>query len=225
MRVLLIEDDAKLSETIRRVLEQENHKIALASTGPDGLAFGVTGEFDVIILDVMLPGLDGNSVCRSMRAAGVQTPVLMLTALADVDRRVEGLESGADDYLPKPFAFKELLARLNALHRRSSVTGEDNDMMVVEDLELNLRSHRASRSGQNIELTATEFKLLEYLMRNSGQVMTRGKLLDAVWGLDYDGESNVVDTYIHYLRRKIDGISPALIQTIRGVGYSIRREP
>lgn len=225
MQVLLIEDDQKLSETIRRVLEQESHGVSVASTGPDGLAMGINTELDVIILDVMLPGLDGTSVCRSLRAAGVQTPVLMLTALGDVDRRVEGLEAGADDYLPKPFAFKELLARLNALNRRSAVSPKGIDVLTVEDLELDLKSHRATRSGSNIELTATEFKLLEYLMRNTGQVMSRGKVLDAVWGFDYDGESNVVDTYIHYLRRKIDNVEPTLIQTVRGVGYSIRSEP
>lgn len=224
MRVLLIEDDQKLSETIRRVLQQESHKVTIAETGPEGLAVGVGSEFDLVILDVMLPGLDGNSVCRSLRAAGVQTPVLMLTALGDVDRRVEGLESGADDYLPKPFAFKELLARMNALYRRSGTMVGDSDVLAIEDLELDLKSHRAARAGLNIELTATEFKLLEYLMRNSGQVMTRGKVLDAVWGFDYDGESNVVDTYIHYLRRKVDSVEPALIQTIRGVGYSIRND-
>lgn len=222
MRLLLIEDDERLLETMRRVLHKEGNTVALAQTGPAGLAAGVGDEFDVIVLDVMLPGLDGFSVVRGLRASGVQTPVLMLTALGDVDRRVEGLEAGADDYLSKPFAFKELLARLSALHRRSGIHIENSDLLVVDDLELDLRTHSASRSGQSIGLTATEFRLLEFLMRNTGIVLSRGRLLDAVWGLDYDGESNVIDTYIHYLRRKIDSGHPTLLQTIRGVGYTIR---
>ena len=222
MRLLIIEDDDRLLGTLKRVLEGEGHAVSTAETGPDGLASGVAAEFDVIILDVMLPGLDGNLVCRGLRAADVQTPVLMLTALGDVDRKVEGLNSGADDYLSKPFSFKELLARINALHRRSSVSVGGTDLLSVEGLVLDLKTHTASRSGQLIELTATEFRLLEFLMRNSGAVLSRGKLLDAVWGFDYDGESNVVDTYIHYLRRKVDFVSPSLIQTMRGVGYSLR---
>jgi len=222
MQLLIIEDDERLLSTLTRVLEEEGHAVSSAETGPDGLASGVAGEFDVIILDVMLPGLDGNLVCRGLRAADVQTPVLMLTALGDVDRKVEGFESGADDYLSKPFSFKELLARISALYRRSNTSQGSSDVLTVEGLSLDLKSHSGSRAGQAIELTATEFKLLEFLMRNTGIALSRGRLLDAVWGFDYDGESNVVDTYIHYLRRKVDFVEPALIQTMRGVGYSLR---
>ena len=222
MRLLIIEDDERLLSTLTRVLTEEGHSVSVSETGPGGLAAGVADEFDVIVLDVMLPGLDGNLVCRGLRAANVQTPVLMLTALGDVDRKVEGFESGADDYLTKPFSFKELLARISALHRRSGATGSTPDVLAVEDLTLDLRTHSASRAGEDIELTATEFRLLEFLMRNADLVLSRGRLLDAVWGFDYDGESNVVDTYIHSLRSKIDFTTPHLIQTMRGAGYALR---
>ncbi len=219
MRILIVEDDARLRRAVRRVLEQEGHTVEEANDGPTGLAFATGAKLDVIILDVMMPGLDGFQVSRGLRAAGVDTPVLMLTARGEVNDRVVGLDSGADDYLTKPFAFKELLARLRALARRRRPT-EDQTTLVYEDLELDLLRHEARRSGRRIALTSTEFRLLEFLMRNRTIVLSRSRILDEIWGLDYDGESNVVDTYIHYLRRKVDADDGVpLIRTIRGSGY------
>jgi DNA-binding response OmpR family regulator len=221
MRVLIVEDEPGIRQTMLRVFEREGHVVDEAADGQSGLSKAVTGEHDVVILDVLLPILDGLQVCKAIRAAGVKTPVLMLTALSDVDDRVNGLDSGADDYLGKPFAFKELLARVRALGRRGGENVEDTTLRC-EDLELDLLRHTARRGDRRIELTTTEFRLLEYLCRNSTHVLSRSKILDEVWGFDYDGESNVVDTYVHYLRRKIDTYEPRqLIRTVRGYGYAL----
>jgi DNA-binding response OmpR family regulator len=221
MRVLIVEDEPGIRRTTRRVLEREGYQVDEAADGRSGLSQGASGEYDVILLDVLLPELDGTQVCKALRAAGVATPVLMLTALSDIDDRVTGLDSGADDYLGKPFAFKELLARLRALTRRGTV-GSAEPVLKHEDLELDLLRHQARRGQRRITLTTTEFRLLEFMMRNKTVVLSRSRILDEVWGFDYDGESNVVDTYVHYLRRKIDDGEPRLlIRTVRGYGYAL----
>lgn len=221
MRVLIVEDEPAIRQTMRRVFKREGYFVDEAEDGPSGLSQAVGGEHDVVILDVLLPGLDGFQVCNAIRAAGVKTPILMLTALSDVDDRVTGLDSGADDYLGKPFAFKELLARVRALGRRPA--GDSTEPKLnYDDLEVDLLRHSARRGGRRIELTTTEFRLLEFLARNATHVLSRSKILDEVWGFDYDGESNVVDTYVHYLRRKIDvGEERQLIRTVRGYGYAL----
>jgi two-component system OmpR family response regulator len=221
MRILLIEDEEALRRSITRVLAHEGMQVAEASTGPDGLALAVVGGFDVVILDVLLPGLDGVQVCRGLRAAGVATPVLMLTALGEVSHRVVGLDAGADDYLAKPFAFEELLARLRALARRSAPSLSASSLSCGE-LTLDLL-RRELRIGERVErLTDTEFRLLEFLMRHKGQVVSRGRLQDAVWGYSYEGESNVVELYVHYLRTKIGTADEgSSIHTVRGAGYRL----
>ncbi len=221
MRVLIVEDEPEIRKTMHRVFEREGYLVDEAPDGRSGLSQAVSGEHDVVILDVLLPGLDGIQVCKALRAAGVTTPVLMLTALSDVDDRVTGLDSGADDYLGKPFVFKELLARVRALGRRPSTTGTEPTLQF-EDLEVDLLRHAAKRGDRRIDLTTTEFRLLEFMARNATHVLSRSRILDEVWGFDYDGESNVVDTYVHYLRRKIDaGEERQLIRTVRGFGYAL----
>jgi DNA-binding response OmpR family regulator len=220
MHVLLVEDDVRLSRVIRRILEEEAHLVETAQDGPSGADLALTGSFDVVILDVMLPGIDGFEVCRRLRAGGIDTPVLMLTARDAVEDRVRGLDSGADDYLAKPFAFAELLARLRALGRRRNELS--SELLTVEDLTLNPAVRVVKRAGRVIELTAKEFVLLEYLMRHPGQVLTRTQILDHVWGYAFASDTNVVDIYIHYLRNKVDkGFGSRLIATVRGVGYRI----
>ncbi len=221
MRVLLVEDERRLAHLVKRVLEEEGHQVEVAHNGQDGLSLGLGGEFDVIILDILLPGIDGVEVCRALRKEKVDTPILMLTALDSVEDKVRGLDAGADDYLPKPFAFEELLARLRALSRRR-VEPRDPYYLQVGDLVLDLKRRRARRGKREIDLSPREFALLEVLMRNAGRVLTRSQILDRVWGYDFAPDSNVVDVYIAYLRRKVDkGHSKALIHTIRGYGYMI----
>ncbi|MCS7294935.1 MAG: response regulator transcription factor, partial [Dehalococcoidia bacterium] len=188
-----------------------------------GLYQALLEEYDAIILDVMLPGKDGIAVARELRAKGRTTPILMLTARDAIPDRVAGLDAGADDYLVKPFALSELLARLRALDRRARMSAAEPHVLRVADLELDLRAREARRQGKRIELTAKEFALLEALMRHPGQVLTRSQLLDMVWHYDASIESNIVDTYIHYLRTKVDkDFEPKLIRTVRGAGYALR---
>jgi DNA-binding response OmpR family regulator len=222
MHILVVEDEQRLAYLLRRVLLEERHMVDIARDGQEGLMLAESGTYDVVILDVMLPGLDGIEVCRQMRADNIMSPVLMLTARGSVEDRVLGLNVGADDYLTKPFAMEELLARINALLRRRDRSFEMIAELCVADLTLNLVRHEVRRGGQVIELTAKEFALLEYLMRHPGQVMTRTQIIDAVWRYDMDALSNVVDIYIHYLRDKVDyGFSRSLIKTVRGKGYKI----
>jgi DNA-binding response OmpR family regulator len=222
MRVLLVEDDSRLSAILRRTLEEEGYPCDVVEDGRDAVFQAATVDYDLLLLDVMIPGIDGFEVARRVRGNGAQTPILMLTARDAVPDRVQGLDAGADDYLVKPFAVSELLARVRALVRRSQMTPEDN-ALVFEDLKLDLRSREATRGDQTIELTSREFALLETLMRHPGQVLTRAQLLDQVWGLDAPVESNVVETYIHYLREKVDrGFDRRLIRTVRGAGYCLR---
>jgi DNA-binding response OmpR family regulator len=219
--ILVVEDERRLAQVIRKVLEEEGHTTDLAYDGEDGLAMAMDGSHDVIVLDILLPGMDGLEVCRALRANRVDTPVLLLTALDAVEDRVRGLDAGADDYLPKPFAFQELLARLRALGRRR-VQAREPDQLQVGDLVLDLRRRRAQRAGKAIELSPKEFALLEFLMRNEGRVVTRTQILDHVWGYDYSPDSNLVDVYVTYLRRKVDrGHDRNLIRTVRGAGYAL----
>jgi DNA-binding response OmpR family regulator len=221
MYVLLVEDERRLSQLVRRVLEEEGHTVDAAFDGEEGLAMGLDGTHDVIVLDIMLPAKDGIEVCKSLRRKKVDTPVLLLTALDGVDDRVRGLDAGADDYLPKPFAFQELLARLRALSRRR-VQAADPLEMTVSDLSLDVRRRRAERGGTPIDLSPKEFSLLEFLMRNQGRVVTRTQILDHLWGYDFATDSNLVDVYVAYLRRKVDkGHDHKLIRTVRGVGYAL----
>ena len=221
MYLLVVEDERRLTQVIRRVLEEEGHTVDVAYDGDEGLAMALDGSHDVIVMDVMMPAKDGIEVCASLRREKVDTPVLLLTALDSVDDRVRGLDAGADDYLPKPFAFQELLARIRALGRRK-VQGREASELRIDDLVLDLRRRRAQRAGKNIDLSPKEFNLLEFLMRNEGRVVTRTQILDHLWGYDYDSESNLVDVYVAYLRRKVDkGHGHQLIRTVRGIGYAL----
>lgn len=221
MYILVVEDERRLAQVIRKVLEEEGHTVDVAYDGEDGLAMAMEGSHDVIALDILLPGMDGLEVCRALRASRVDTPVLLLTALDAVEDRVRGLDAGADDYLPKPFAFQELLARLRALGRRR-VQAREPDQLRTGDLALDLRRRRAERNGKTIELSPKEFALLEFLMRNESRVVTRTQILDHVWGYDYSPDSNLVDVYVTYLRRKVDrGHQRKLIRTVRGAGYAL----
>jgi DNA-binding response OmpR family regulator len=221
MYILLVEDERRLAQVVRRVLEEEGHTVDLAHDGEEGLAMATDGSHDVIVLDILLPAMDGFEVCRALRRDRMDTPVLLLTALDGIDDRVRGLDAGADDYLPKPFAFQELLARLRALGRRK-VQAREPTYLEVNGLRLDLRRRRADREGHAIELSPKEFSLLEFLMRNEGRVVTRTQILDHIWGYDYGTDSNLVDVYMAYLRRKVDrGNGQKLIRTVRGVGYAL----
>lgn len=222
MHILVVEDEQRLAYLLRRVLLEERHTVDLAYDGPGGLDLALSDSYDVVTLDLMLPGIDGIEICRQMRAERIMTPVLMLTARGAVEDRVTGLNVGADDYLTKPFAMEEFLARVNALLRRRDRRFDETPQLVVSDLTLDLVRHEARRAGRAIELTAKEFALLEYLMRHPGQALSRTQIVDAVWRYDIEALSNVVDIYIHYLRDKIDqDFARPLIKTVRGVGYKI----
>jgi two-component system OmpR family response regulator len=224
MRILLIEDDAVVANFIHVSFSQEGHIVDVVANGKDGLAQSVSESYDIFIIDRMLPGIDGLKIIRSIRAAEIGTPILILSALADVNERVEGLESGADDYLVKPFALSELRARVNVLVRRKvgeSVASETE--LNVGDLKLDLLTRRARRGRQEIELKPREYRLLEYLMRHANQVVTRTMLLENVWNYYFDPRTNIIDVHISRLRQKIDkGFSTSLLHTIRGAGYVIR---
>ena len=222
MHILVVEDEQRLAFLLRRVLLEERHTVDLAHDGEKGLDLALSDTYDAVILDVMLPVYDGFEICRQMRQERVLSPVLMLTARGAVEDRVKGLNVGADDYLTKPFAMEELLARVNALLRRRDRRFDETPQLTIGDVTLDLVRHEARRAGQVIELTAKEFALLEYLMRHPGQVLTRTQITDAVWRYDLEALSNVVDIYIHYLRDKIDsGFARPVIKTVRGVGYKI----
>ena len=220
MRVLLVEDEARIADFITRGLSEQGYAVDTACDGGEALQWANVAGFDLIILDVMLPGPDGFEVCRSLRERGLRTPILMLTARDAVEDRVRGLDSGADDYLIKPFAFVELLARLRALMRREpAVVGS---VLQVGDLRFDTATLEVSRRDVSIELTAEECRLLEYLMRHPNQVLTRTMIAERVWNYDFDNATNVIDVHIRNLRRKIDDSSPIkLIQTVRGAGYRI----
>ncbi|MDN3566655.1 response regulator transcription factor [Paeniroseomonas aquatica] len=223
MKILLVEDDPETAGFIRRGLTEAGHVVDHAADGPDGLHLAMGGGgYDVLVVDRMLPRLDGLGLVRALRAAGLRTPVLFLTARTGVGDRVEGLEAGADDYLGKPFAFAELAARLNALARRPPMAAEATTLRVA-DLEMDLLRRVVTRGGRRIELQPREFRLLEYLMRRTGQVVTRTMLLEGVWDFHFDPRTSVVETHVSRLRAKLGGEeAPALIHTMRGAGYVIR---
>jgi two-component system, OmpR family, response regulator len=224
MRVLVVEDERKLGELLRRGLGEEGYAADLADRGEEALWMAQAVSYDAIVLDVMLPGADGFEICRRLRGNGVWSPVLMLTARDAVDDRVSGLDAGADDYLAKPFAFEELLARLRALTRRAPA--ERPPVLEVGDLRLDPAAHKAWRGDQELGLSAKEFALLELLMRRSGLTLSRTQLLDGAWDMAFESRSNVIDVYIRYLREKIDRpFGRDSIETIRGVGYRLRAEP
>jgi len=221
MRILVVEDQKDLNDIIVRKLTNEHYSVDACYTGDDALDFIRCAEYDAIILDIMLPGITGLGILKDMRDKGDKTPVLLLTALGTVDDRVAGLDAGADDYLVKPFDFDELMARVRALIRR----GGDRASSVITsgDLTLDSASRQVQRAGQDILLTAKEFDILEYLMQNEGKVLSRDKLSNHIWNYDYDGGSNVIDVYVHHLRKKIDGgFEQKKIITVKGAGYMIR---
>src|SRR5215216_3777659 len=226
MKVLVVDDERAVRESLRRALELEGYEIELAGDGSEAL-YRLEGneEPDAMILDVLMPGVDGLEVCRRLRGSGSRLPVLMLTARTQVEDRVEGLDAGADDYVTKPFALDELLARVRALLRRTAdeEEGESGEVIRFVDLELDPATREVTRNGRPIELTRTEFSLLELFMRNPRQVLTRTIIFERVWGYDFGYASNSLDVYIGYLRRKTEaGGEPRLIQTVRGVGYALR---
>ncbi|HEY2347266.1 MAG TPA: response regulator transcription factor [Xanthomonadaceae bacterium] len=222
MRILIVEDDPHTAAFIAKGLTEDGHTVDQADNGRDGLFLATTETYDAIVLDRMLPAVDGLTVLRTLRGAGNATPVLVLTALGDVDHRVEGLRAGADDYLVKPFAYAELSARIDSLLRRRQSTSAETTELRVGDLELNLLTREARRAGKTIELQPREFRLLEYLMRQAERVVTRTMLLEAVWDYHFDPQTNVIDVHISRLRQKIDrGHPKPLLHTVRGAGYRL----
>ena len=222
MKILLIEDDRENADYVVAGLREEGHLVAQAASGADGLICAMGNGFDLLIVDRMIPGLDGLNLVKSLRAAGHHTPVLFLTALGDIEDRVSGLNAGGDDYLVKPFAFSELVARVAALGRRPHTTAAETRLQV-HDLELDLLSRTVRRRGELIELQPREFRLLEYLMRHADQVVTRTMLLEHVWDIRFDPRTNVVESHISRLRTKVDkAFETELIHTVRGAGYCVR---
>jgi heavy metal response regulator len=225
MRILIVEDERRVYRFLKKGFQEESFVIDIATDGEQGSLLARTENYDVIILDVMLPRKNGFEVLKEIKQAKVTTPILILSAKGDVETRVEGLNLGADDYLPKPFAFSEVLARVRSLIRRQAVDGERSSILKVADLEMDVLTREVSRSGQGITLTNKEFQLLEYLLRNKGRVLSRVILTEHIWDMNFDSETNLVDVVINRLRRKIDdGFSPQLIHTVRGAGY-VLREP
>ena len=222
MQILLVEDDNRVADHVAKGLREAGHMVERVADGKKALYMAAGESFDVVILDRMLPNVDGLTILQTMRAAGDHTPVLLLSALGEVDERVKGLRAGADDYLAKPFSFSELLARIEVLARRGPATPEKTSLSVM-DLNLDLLAHEVTRSGQRLDLTAREFRILEYLMRNVGRVVTRSMLLEKVWDYHFDPQTNIIDQHMSRLRQKVDkGYKARLIHTVRGTGYMIR---
>ena len=221
VQILLIEDDTRLSALVADRLRGEGHTAETAADGDEGLRLASSGRFDMAVVDVMLPGMDGLHVASTLRERGVTTPILMLTARDTVDDRVAGLRAGADDYLVKPFAFKELVARIDALARRAP-RADDDGSTTVENVRLDPRARRVTVDGQTVDLTAKEFDLLACLMEHRGRVLSRVELKELVWDFSFDAQTKVVDLYVHYLRRKL-GSAGEIIETVRGVGYVVGR--
>ena len=225
MRLLLVEDDRAISRFLVKGLREDQHVVDLIADGVSALDAAVSEAYDVVVLDLMLPGLDGFEVCRRMRAEGVVTPVLVISARDAVKDRVQGLDCGADDYLVKPFAFDELLARLRALDRRARQR-EAKRLSAYGPIAIDPVDHRVTVHGQSLNLTATEYRLIEYLVRRAESIVTRDQMAEYVWGGDYDPLSNLADVYVGYVRRKIQAATPRpLIHTVRGLGYMLREEP
>lgn len=222
MRILCIEDDQELLEYINKGLSEVGHVVDIAKNGNDGVFLSTTEQYDVILVDRMLPGVDGLTIIKTLRGTGDITPILIFSALGEVDDRVKGLRAGGDDYLVKPFAFSELLARIEALHRRNRKSADVETVLSAHDIELNLLTRKVNSSGKEIELQATEFRLLEYLLRHKGQIVTRTMLLEYVWDYHFDPQTNVIDVHISRLRQKIgQDADNEIIKTVRGSGYII----
>jgi heavy metal response regulator len=223
MRIIVIEDDNKIAAFIKKGLEEEHYAVDVFHDGEEGAYWATINDYDLIILDIMLPGKDGIEICDEIRRENIISPILMLTAKSSVKDRVKGLDIGADDYLTKPFDFEELFARVRSLLRRNQ--SYKTKTLNIADLELNPASRTVSRAGEKIALTGREYALLEYLMRNKGRVLTETKIIEHVWDMNYDHDSNIVNVYLHHLREKIDkGFDNKLIHTIRSLGYSIKDE-
>ena len=223
MNILLVEDDAHLAGHVAKGLKEVGHSVTAAHDGKDGLILATTERFDAIVLDRMLPGMDGLKILQTLRATGDQTPILILSALSDIDERVKGLRMGSDDYLAKPFALAELIARIEVLGRRP-MTQADPETIEVQDLKLDLFSRHAFRGGARMDLTDREFRILAHLARNAGRVVTRSMLLEAVWDYQFDPQTNIIDQHVSRLRQKLDAdFREPLIVTVRGAGYMIER--
>ena len=221
MRILIVEDEKKIADFIKRGLKEEGYAVDVAYDGEEGQFLAKTNEYDLVLLDLMLPKLDGLTLCRALRKSGILVPIIMVTAKDTIEDKVIGLDSGADDYITKPFAFEELLARIRAVFRKKSAA--KSSTLQIADLSLDPVTHKVSRGGKNIILTTKEHALLEYLMRNAGKVITRTMISEHVWDADFDTFTNVIDVYINYLRKKIDtGYKNKLIQTVRGRGYILK---
>jgi len=226
MRILIVEDEKRLAQFLKKGFEAESMAVDIARDGDEGATLGREGDYDAIVLDLMLPGKDGIEVLNEIRSAGKSTPILILSARGDVEDRIRGLNLGADDYLPKPFAFAEVLARVRALLRRQSADGDRGSVLRADDLSVDLLSRKATRGGREIELTNKEFQLLEYLLRSKNRVLSRVLIIEHIWDMQFDGGTNVVDVMINRLRRKIDdGARHPLIRTVRGVGYVLEEPP
>jgi two-component system OmpR family response regulator len=222
MRILVIEDDEQTASYLRKGLKESGHAVDWSKDGRDGLYMATSEPYDLLIVDRMLPGIDGLSIVKVLRSDGIKTPILILSALGQVDDRVKGLTAGADDYLPKPYAFAELTARVDALLRRGPMPSTETSLRVG-DLALDLLGRTATRAGKTIDLKPREFQLLEYLMRHAGQVVTRTMLLEGVWDYHFDPQTNVIDVHMSRLRQKIDkGFATPLLHTVRGAGYTLR---
>ncbi len=221
MRILVVEDEKKVASFIKKGLEEDYYSVDVAMDGKEGTRLALSEEYDLIILDIMLPFKDGISILKDIRAEKISTPVLMLTAKDNVEDKVHGLDSGADDYLAKPFAFDELLARVRALLRRNSI--EKNTVLIAGELQLDTQTHKAFRNGDEIQLTVKEYMILEFLLRNKNRVISRTVLSEHVYDYHFDSDTNVIDVYINKLRNKIDkGFDNPILQTVRGVGYIIK---
>jgi heavy metal response regulator len=222
MRMLLVEDEKNVAAFIRKGLEEEFYAVDVAEDGAEGFLMATSNEYDLMILDIMLPGMNGMELCKRLREKGLKSPILMLTAIDSVNSKVEALESGADDYLTKPFAFSELLARIKALLRRTSDSVSE---LSLDDLRMDLLSRRVFREDKEVILTPKEFSLLEYLLRNKGRVLSRTQIIENIWGYTFDPNSNVVDVHIKFLREKVDSpFQKKLIHTVRGAGYLLKAD-
>jgi two-component system OmpR family response regulator len=222
-RILVVDDEPYITDLLGAALRFEGFSVEVATTGTEAIAMAQRGRHDLVLLDVMLPDVNGTEVCRRLRADGIHTPVLFLTARDATEDKVAGLTVGGDDYVAKPFSLDELVARIHAVLRRTAgLIGGDSARLVFSDLEMDDDTHEVWRQGVPIDLTATEFNLLRYLLENSRRVLSKSEIIDNVWSYEFDGDPNIVETYISYLRKKVDTYDPPLIHTIRGVGYSLR---
>jgi two-component system copper resistance phosphate regulon response regulator CusR len=225
IKILLIEDEPKTVQSLKQGLEENNYDVSIAYDGNMGKQLALAHTYQLIVSDIIIPGINGLDLCRELRAQGIQTPILMLTALSTTDDKLNGFEAGADDYLPKPFDFKEFLARVKALIKRSNQTILDAQVLKFADLEMDLNSSLVSRAGQMIHLTSKEFQLLEYFLRNQEKVISKAEIAENIWEVEDENSSNLIEVYVNYLRKKVDkGFSSKLIHTQFGMGYILRQE-